>query len=244
MIILGLETATSQVGAALGGQEGVLASVHVAKGRRHAEILTPAIEFICRQARVELAEVRAVAVDVGPGLFTGLRVGVASGKAIAQALRVPMVGLSSLDLLAFSVRYTDRLIVPMIDARKGEVYTASYRQVPGGIQRLSPYRLIGPGELAAELAAGNQWCLAVGDGALRYSGALSGERKVELGSAGHAYPSAAALVELAHPRAVREQFVHPSEIEPLYLRKADAEINWERRAGATMPGGPLADAGR
>jgi len=229
LIILGIETATQQVGVALGGQEGVLASVHVARGRRHAEVLTPAIDFACRQARVELAEVSAVAVDVGPGLFTGLRVGVAAAKATAQALRVPMIALSSLDLLAFRVRYTDRLIVPIIDARKGEVYSAFYRQVPGGAQRLGPYRLGGPAELAAELAARSEWCLAVGDGALRYADLLSSERRVTLGTAGTAYPSAASLVELAQPRALREEFVQPSEIEVLYLRRADAEINWERR---------------
>ena len=83
MIILGVETATGQVGCALGGYEGVLASFHAARGRRHAEVLTPAIEFVCRQARIEMKEISAVAVDVGPGLFTGLRVGVATGKAIA-----------------------------------------------------------------------------------------------------------------------------------------------------------------
>lgn len=235
MIILGVETATQQVGVALGGQEGVLASVHVAKGRRHAELLAPSIEFACRQARVRLAEVSAVAVDVGPGLFTGLRVGVAAAKAMAQALRVPMIGLSSLDLLAFTSRATDRLIVAVVDARKGEVYSAFYRQVPGGVQRLSPYRVCGPADLAADLAARSEWCLAVGDGALRYGRVLAAERKVELGTVGTAYPSAAALVELAHPRALREEFVRPSEIEVLYLRKADAEINWERRIEAVPP---------
>ena len=85
MLILGLESATAQVGCAIGGHEGVLASSHSARGKRHAENLTPAIEFVCRQARVELSEISCVAVDNGPGLFTGLRVGVASGKAIAQA---------------------------------------------------------------------------------------------------------------------------------------------------------------
>ena len=72
MIVLGIETATSQVGCALGGHEGVLASFHAARGRRHAEILTPAIAFICEQAEIDLREVGVVAVDVGPGLFTGL----------------------------------------------------------------------------------------------------------------------------------------------------------------------------
>src|SRR5438876_11965476 len=141
MLILGIETATDQVGCAIGGHEGVLASFHAARGRRHAEILTPAIEFTCRQARVDLHEVGVIAVDVGPGLFTGLRVGVATAKAMAQALRLPMIGVPSLDLLAFRVRYSRRLIVAALDARREELFYAFYRQVPGGVQRVSDHQL-------------------------------------------------------------------------------------------------------
>lgn len=232
MIILGIETATNQVGCALGGVEGVLASFHTTRDRRHAETLTPAIEFLAKQARVELREVSVVAVDIGPGLFTGLRVGIAAGKAIASALRVPMIGLSSLDLLAFPVRHSDRLIVPIVDARRGEVFTAMYRQVPGGVQRVDPYRVMTPTELASELQARNENALLVGDGALRYHEVFGEFRNIELGQFGFAHPSAAALVELAQPKALREEFVQPWELEPLYLRKSDAEINWDVRERA------------
>ncbi|HET6792814.1 MAG TPA: tRNA (adenosine(37)-N6)-threonylcarbamoyltransferase complex dimerization subunit type 1 TsaB [Acidimicrobiales bacterium] len=236
MIILGIDTATARVGCALGGYEGVLAEFHSTRGRRHAESLAPAISFVLAQARVEMEEVSAVAVDIGPGLFTGLRVGVATAKALAQARRVPMIGLSSLDLLAYEVRWTNRLIVPVIDARRGEVYYATYRQVPGGLQRLSPYRLCSPRDLSAELMATGEESLVIGDGAIRYAEALSADRRVELGTVGTAYPTAGSLVELAHPRAVREEFVHPSELEVLYLRKSDAEINWDRRQPAGESG--------
>ncbi|MSY13497.1 MAG: tRNA (adenosine(37)-N6)-threonylcarbamoyltransferase complex dimerization subunit type 1 TsaB, partial [Actinobacteria bacterium] len=92
MLILGIETATEQVSVAIGGHEGVLGLFEVTRGRRHAETLVPAIEFLCRQADIEIAEFGAIAVDVGPGLFTGMRVGIATGKAMAQALRIPMIG--------------------------------------------------------------------------------------------------------------------------------------------------------
>src|SRR3954451_13165803 len=143
MIILGIETATTRVGCAIGGVEGVLASFHATRGRRHAETLAPSIQFVCEQARVDFKEISALAVDVGPGLFTGLRVGLATAKAMAQALRVPMIGLTSLDLLGHPVRTSSRLIATGVDARRGEVFWATYRQVPGGVQRLSDYS-IGP----------------------------------------------------------------------------------------------------
>lgn len=232
VLILGIETVTAQVGCAVGGHEGLLASFHAARGRRHAETLAPAIEFTCGQAGVALRDIGAVAVDVGPGLFTGLRVGVATGKALAQALRVPMVGIASLDLLAFSVRWSSRLIVTAVDARRGELFYAFYRQVPGGVQRVSDYQVGTPADLASELLASRTECLVVGDGAMRHRDSFLDTARVELGSAANAYPSAADLVELAHPQALREEFVAPGDLQPLYLRKADAEINWAVRDSA------------
>jgi tRNA threonylcarbamoyladenosine biosynthesis protein TsaB len=229
VIILGIETATPQVGCAIGGHEGSLGSFHAARGRRHAETLVPAIEFVCRQIEMSLGEVGAVAVDIGPGLFTGLRVGVATAKAMASALRVPMVGLSSLDLLAYPVRHTDRLIAAAVDARRGEVFWALYRPVPGGVQREGPYRLAAPEDVASELMARGEECVAVGDGSLRYAALLEAIGHVELAGVSHAFPSAATLVELAQPLAVREEFVQPSELQPLYLRKADVRIGWDQR---------------
>src|SRR3546814_57063 len=111
MLVLGISTSTAQVGCAIGGHEGVLGAVHSTRGRRHAETLIPAIDHLCRQTRIELSELGAVAVDLGPGMFTGLRVGVAAGKAIAHARRLPMIGVTSLDLLAFPLRHSARRIV-------------------------------------------------------------------------------------------------------------------------------------
>lgn len=231
MLILGIETATVQVGCAIGGHEGVLASTHSARGKRHAETLTPAIEFICKQARVELSDIGVVAVDLGPGLFTGLRVGIATAKALAQTLRLPMIGVSSLDLLAFPARFSPRLITSMIDARRGEVFTARYRQVPGGLQRLGEPRVATPDELASDLQATGEDVLLVGDGALRYADRFTGMGNVEIVEQGIAHPSARALVQLAHARALREEWVRPWELSPIYMRKPDAEINWSTRDG-------------
>ena len=232
MLILGIETATAQVACALGNQDGILAVTSLGRPRRHVESLVPAIEFTCRQAGVTLDSVHCIAVDVGPGLFSGLRVGVATAKALAQALRVPTVGVPSLDLLAFPVRFSSRLIVPVIDARRGEVFCAFYRQVPGGVQRLSPHQLLSPADLASELLARNEECLLVGDGALRYTEQLGETVSFELGGPLHSSPSAEALVDLAHARALREEFSAFWDLEPLYLRRSDAEINWATAADA------------
>lgn len=233
MLLLGVTTATQQVGCAIGGHEGVLASAHSARGKRHAENLVPSIDFVRRQARVELSELSVIAVDIGPGLFTGLRVGIAAAKAMAHALRVPMIGISSLDLLAWPVRHTTREIVAVVDARRGEVFHARYRPTPGGVQRIAGPEVSSPPELRAELQASDTEYLLVGDGALRYAEEWSDMVRVEVAEQYLAHPNAASLVQLAHARAIREDFVQPWQLEPLYLRPPDAEINWVTRDGAS-----------
>ena len=229
VLILGIETATERVSVAIGGHEGVLGLFEIDRGRRHAETLVPAIEFLCRQADITLEEFGCVAVDVGPGLFTGMRVGIATGKALAQALRIPMIGVSSLDLLAFPLRHTDKTIAAVVDARRGELFYAFYRQVPGGVQRVTEPRVGRADDLVADLIARGQETVCVGDGALRYKDDIGDALRVEFAEQWLSNPSAAPLVQLAHARALREDWVNPWELQPLYLRKPDAQINWAQR---------------
>ncbi len=230
MLILGIETATEQVSVAIGGHEGVLGMFEVCRGRRHAETLAPAIQFLCKQADVELAEISVIAVDIGPGLFTGMRVGLAAAKALAQALRIPMIAMSSLDLLAFPLRHTDRTIAAVIDARKGELFYAFYRPVPGGVQRVLEPRCGRVDDLIADLMARGEDVVCVGDGALRHYEEIHTELRCEFAEQFLSRPSAAPLVQLAHARALREEWVNPWEIQPMYLRLPDAQINWSTRA--------------
>jgi tRNA threonylcarbamoyladenosine biosynthesis protein TsaB len=217
------------VSVAIADGGAVLGAVSLAGGRRHAEQLAPAIRYLCDELDVSLAHLAAIAVDVGPGLFTGLRVGVTTAKVMAQALRVPVVGIPSLDLVAYPLRYTNRLVVAVLDARRREVFSASYRPVPGGLQRVTDYEVRAPGELLADLESGPDELLLAGDGLAAYRDEFSMLDHAELAGADHASPSATALVELASARVEREDFQSPSELRPLYLRTSDAEIQWDRR---------------
>lgn len=229
MIVLGIDTATRVSSVALGSREGVLGSRMLAQGRGHVEFLMPAIVDLCRETGVHLDRLAGIAVDVGPGLFTGMRVGIATAKAMAQTLSVPLVGLASLDLLAFGVRYSPKLICPCIDAKRGEVFTAFYRAVPGGVERETPYASLAPGDLAAEIVARRDHVLLVGDGAISYAEAFEGIDEVEVAAPVRRFPTADLLVELSIPRLEREDFETPERLEPLYVRRSDAEIKWEQR---------------
>lgn len=230
MLILGVESATGLVGCALGDHGGVLAAVQATRERHHAELLAPQISFICEQAGVRLQDVAVVAVDVGPGLYTGLRVGVTTAITIAHALRIPMVGVSSLDLLAFPLRHISRPIDVVMDARRSEVFHARFRPVPGGVQRVSEPIVALPDEVVSEIIARGEEALVVGDGVDCHQGLFEGLSGVDIADRGFAHPSAESLVQLAHASALREEFVRPDQIEPLYLRQPDAEAKWTSTA--------------
>jgi tRNA threonylcarbamoyladenosine biosynthesis protein TsaB len=236
VLVLAIDTATAQVSVAFGDQGAVLGEVRLAGGRRHAEQLAPAIDYLRRELDIGLGHLAAIAVGTGPGLFTGLRVGVTTAKVMAQALRIPVVGIPSLDLVAYPLRHGDRMIVAVLDARRREVFAARYRPVPGGVQRVSDYAVHAPAELVADLAAEPDLephgLLLAGDGVARFPEEFGALEHAELAGSEFGAPSVGALVALATARAEREEFELPAELRPLYLRRSDAEIAWGDRAAA------------
>lgn len=229
MLILAVETSTSRSSVALVAHDGVVAGASLGVPRRHGEFVAPAIEFCLRQAGSTIADVTGVAVGLGPGLYTGLRVGIATAQSFAMARSLPMVGLCGLDVLAFQVRHVRRPVVVTLDARRGELYWAVYRPAPGGVQREGDLRLGRVDELSAELESLGEECLVIGEGAMRHREEFEGLHLVDLAVDGRGQPDAADLGTLAVPRFVREETSRAGTLAPLYLRQADARIGWEQR---------------
>jgi tRNA threonylcarbamoyladenosine biosynthesis protein TsaB len=163
-----------------------------------------------------------VAVDVGPGLFTGLRVGLATAAALSDALGCRAVGVSSLDLLARPFADADRPVVAVVDARRAEVFWALYLPGQG---RVGEPTVAAPDDLAATLAGLGPGVMAVGDGAARYRDILGAGGRVEVRDA---YPDAGDLAILA--AADDAETLAPGALRPMYLRHADVRIGWQERA--------------
>ncbi|CAN5366608.1 tRNA (adenosine(37)-N6)-threonylcarbamoyltransferase complex dimerization subunit type 1 TsaB [soil metagenome] len=242
MLVLGIETSTPQSSVCLATEHGLVASATLGRGRAHGEFLTPAIAFCLQHAHTDIAAVSGVAVSLGPGLFTGMRVGIATAQTLAHARRLPVVGLASLDLLAYPVRHVRRLVCSVLDARRGELFWSFYRAAPGGVQRVTEFRVGPAGKLAGEIEAVPDGVLCIGDGAVAHR-ALLESTGAEVGSAASAFPLAQSLVELALPRFIREDTQRPEDLLPVYIRKADAKIGWRNRGalyGGTSGAGPRA----
>lgn len=228
MLLLAIETSTPRSSVALVDQDGVQASATLGVAQRHGEFLAPAIRFCLTQAGLGTDDIAGVVVGTGPGLFTGLRVGIATAQAFAAARSLPALGISGLDVLAYRARHTHRLITTVVDARRGEVFWASYRAVPGGVTLVEEAQVTTPDALSGELQGRDGETLLVGDGARRYADVLDLDR-VELAGPEFGAPEAGDLGALAVPRFIREETVRPVELQPVYLRQADAKIGWETR---------------
>lgn len=233
MLVLGIDSSTPMASVAIGSEQGIIASALVSRGASHNEFLLPAIRFCLDGSHLGFRNLSGIAVSLGPGLFTGMRVGVATAKALAQSLAVPIVGMASLDLLAYEVRYAPKVICAALDARRGEVFHAFYRTSPGGIQRMTAYMVERPEQLVTRIGARADDVLIVGNGALMYREEFEGlGSRVELGAESDAFPDARSLVELSLPRLFREDFDPLYEVKPLYLRTSAKKIQWDRIRGS------------
>ncbi len=225
MKILAIETATPASSVALGdGDELAAMSVKVDR-RGHLAFLVPAIDFCFKQAGWNRDDVEIVAVDVGPGPFTGIRAGIATAQAFAAGIGVPLVPISSLTVQALRAATGHRRIWSVVDMRRGQVAAAPYRPLPGGVAPDGAAEVVGPDEFRAMLDADPSDTLVVGDWQALPGMMWGGLHRVRLGRP--RYPSADVMLEIAEMRASRGDFVATGDVRPDYMREPDVQINWK-----------------
>ncbi len=133
MITLAIECATKTAGAALLADDATIGSICLGAGRHHAEVLLPAVETLLSFTKMTIRDVDLFTCTTGPGSFTGVRMGIATVKGLALATGKPVVGVSTLETMAMNLCYSKRLVCPLLDARKNQVYAGLYRMGPDGL---------------------------------------------------------------------------------------------------------------
>lgn len=235
MKVLALETSTPASSVALGDGGDLVAMCVNVDAKGHVAFLVPAIDFCFAQAGWEPAALDAVAVDIGPGPYTGLRAGIAAAQGIAAAVGVPVVTASSLTVLALRAATGRRRIWPIVDVRRGEVATAPFRPVPGGVAPDGPAEVVSHNEVAGLLQADSEESLVVGDWQALPPEAMRGLHQIRKGRP--RYPSADVLVEIAELRLAKGDYSAPEDVRPKYLREPDVRINWsDFREEGVWPG--------
>lgn len=203
----------------------VIASFGLTGNVTHSRRLIGAIDHLSRAAAVDMKAIEAIGVSLGPGSFTGLRIGMATAKGLAAATGKPLLGVSTLDTLAGQCVDRSRLICAVLDARKSEVYSAFYRCNADGVaRRFGEISVSAPERLAENI---EESVLLVGDGAAVYRELfqqLLGEKALFAPSHLHT-PSAAALGMIAGEKFILQDTLDIAEAVPIYIRSSDAELN-------------------
>ncbi|KAA6221198.1 tRNA (adenosine(37)-N6)-threonylcarbamoyltransferase complex dimerization subunit type 1 TsaB [Streptomyces albofaciens JCM 4342] len=209
MLLLALDTATPAVTVAVHDGSRVLAEERQVDARRHGELLLPAVDRVLAEAGVKLDAVSDIVVGVGPGPYTGLRVGLVTAATFAAALDVPVHGLCTLDGIAYAAGLDEPFVVAT-DARRKEVYWARYADAR---TRLTEPAVDRPADIADQVGG----VPAVGAGAVLYADTFTGLR-----AGGPEHQSAGALASLAAEKLARGEELLPPQ--PLYLRRPDAQV--------------------
>ena len=226
MRILALETATLAGSAALLEGDRVIGLSLLDIALTHSERLMAMVDRLLQDCGWDIAHVEALALSIGPGSFTGLRVGVATVKGLALALGLPVAPVPTLDALAGNLPFADAPVCPLLDARKGEVYLSLYRWCGGRMERQWDYLALSPRAAAERLEPP---VIVLGDGVAACLPFLSHlGAGLRVAPASHAAPSAALVGLLGHAMLASGDTVAAESLEPLYLRPSEAELKARR----------------
>lgn len=225
MKILALESSATACSAALWGEEGLIAQSFQNSGLTHSRTLLPMVRDLLNNCGTGLEQVDVIAVAVGPGSFTGLRIGVSTAKGLAWAEDKDCAPCSTLESMAWPLAHLEgRVIVCAMDARRSQVYNALFLAAGEGLQRLTPDRAIGLDQLGEELKKVEKEKIVVGDGARLCYNTLT-EQGITLKMAPEhlrmqsAWGVARAALELVRSGGL----VSGEELAPVYCRLSQAE---------------------
>ena len=234
-MIIAIETATTFGSVAAVDEDQLLAEECMFVPQGHCESILPMLERMLSQARIEMSSADAFAVSLGPGSFTALRIGLSTAKALSFSSGKPLVGVGTLDAIAYNVAGLCPYVCPIIDAKRGEVFYSVYRYRGGQLERLMEYASDRPEKVAPKLlsllaGAGQGNVAFLGDGVWlcrEFIQTTVGERSLfplyHLG-----IPRASSLGMLALKLFKQGRVDDTEKVEPIYVRRSDAELRRER----------------
>jgi len=223
MRILAVDTATTSCSVAILDQTSLMAEFTLDREETHSKHLMDMVNTALGMSGLNISDMDGFAVTRGPGSFTGLRIGISTIKGLAAASGRPIVGVSSLEALAYQVSFSPDLICPLLDARRGEVYYSRYRFINGQLERQIKERVTHPDKAVADL---NEACLFVGNGALLHQKMLL----EKLGNFASFAPvnqntiRASTVAYLSMAKFESDDTDDIEKFQPHYIRKSDAEL--------------------
>lgn len=229
MKILAIDTTGQTATAAIAQGDKLIAEFTLNYKLTHSQTIMPMVAEICEKSETKPTDVDYIACASGPGSFTGLRIGAATAKGLALALEKTIVPVPTLDALAYNVFETDKIICPIMDARRSQVYTAFYRWDNGMLCRLTEMMAISIDEVVQMAEGYGQKVIFLGDGVPVHRERLSCNPNFIFAPAHCSLQRAASVAALAMVLAREGKAVAGNAFEPIYLRKSQAEREREER---------------
>ncbi|MBK5252400.1 MAG: tRNA (adenosine(37)-N6)-threonylcarbamoyltransferase complex dimerization subunit type 1 TsaB [Peptostreptococcaceae bacterium] len=231
MNILAFETSGRAASVAVMKDKRIIGEMTVSTKLNHSEKLMPMIDELLEKTEISIKDIDALAVGVGPGSFTGIRIGVSTAKGLALALDIPIAAVSSLRALAYNGIYSDMLVCPIIDARRNQVYSGVFRWEAAELVEVLNEDVYNFKELLFVLKNRNCPILFLGEDAYKFKEQMKevlGENGI-LAMPQANFPRAAAVAGMAIKKIDEKDLENAFTLMPVYLRKAEAERQYEER---------------
>ena len=228
MYILGIETATKTGGVAIVSESGVLAEYTLNIEATHSERLMSTVDRVLKDTGFTLANIDGYGVSIGPGSFTGLRIGLAAIKGLAFATGKPVAAVPTLKALAWNIAFARYPVCPLLDARKKEVYAGLYRYDGRSLIQEMSDTVISLEEMAGKMTGE---VLFTGEGARLFAVDIikSFGDRAHFAPLSSSVPSAASVAEIALMMLKGGEQTDPDALVPMYIRRPEAEVAWEKR---------------
>lgn len=228
MKILAIDTSSFPASVAISDDNIILGEYVIRNQRKHSQNIMVMTERLFDDLNMKISDIDVFAVTCGPGSFTGLRIGISTVRAFAQALDKPVVSINTLEALANNLKFFDGIIVPMLDARRDEVFTATYRTSGTEIVEIIPPCVMTISEIKERFLREANVILN-GDGAIIHREEFEDCKNFKFAPMNLNETRAAAVAAAAYKKAMDNKTVSYNEVLPVYLRKSQAEREYERK---------------
>ena len=230
MKILGIDTSTHSTSVCVIDDDKFICEYTVNTKKTHSQKLMVMIESMIKESDLSIKDIDAIAICIGPGSFTGLRIGMATAKAISHVNNLPIIGVNSLEILAGNMNLCDKKICSILDAQRNQVYTGRYKFENGSIVEIQPVDVVEIEKLLEEISKDNEEWILVGEAVYKYQDKIKEIKNINIPVPSHNVTKASSLCSIAMEKFNNNIDIHNCyDINPMYIRKSQAEVQYEEK---------------
>ena len=230
MKILGIDTSTMAANVAVLEDDKLICEYTINTKKTHSQKLMPMIENMLKLSDLDIKEIDAIAICVGPGSFTGLRIGMATAKAMAHVNNIPLIGVNSLEILGANMDLCNRNICSILDAQRNQVYMNKYILKDYKITELEEISIKPIDELLEEISSSNEDWVLVGEAVYKYKEKIEEISNIKIPPPANNITKASTLCFVARDKMLaNDQVYNCYNINPMYIRKSQAEEQYEEK---------------